>query len=84
MTVKLYGRATDMRRSFDGLCALTRQELKEDRLSGALFVFVNKRGTQMKCVYFDRSGFLHLEQVVGGRQIHPGLAFGAHAEYVVG
>jgi transposase len=57
IVVRLYGRPVDMRRSFDGLCALTRHELKEDPLSGALFVFVNRRGTQMKCLYFDRSGF---------------------------
>lgn len=57
ITVKLYGQPTDMRRSFDGLIALTRHELKDDPVSGALYVFVNKRGTQMKCLYFDRSGF---------------------------
>jgi transposase len=57
IAVKLYGRPTDMRRSFDGLIGLTRHELKDDPVSGALFVFVNKRGTQMKCLYFDRSGF---------------------------
>jgi transposase len=57
IAVQLYGKPVDMRRSFDGLSALTRHELKEDPLSGALFVFVNKRGTQMKCLYFDRSGF---------------------------
>jgi transposase len=57
IAVKLYGRPTDMRRSFDGLIALTRHELQDDPLSGALYVFVNKRGTQMKCLYFDRSGF---------------------------
>lgn len=57
IAVHLYGKPTDMRCSFNGLCALTRHELKEDPLSSALFVFVNKRGTQMKCLYFDRSGF---------------------------
>jgi transposase len=57
IAVKLYGQPTDMRRSFDGLIALTRHELQEDPVSGALYVFVNKRATQMKCLYFDRSGF---------------------------
>jgi transposase len=57
IAVQLYGKPVDMRKSFDGLCALTRYELKDDPLSGALFVFVNRRGTQMKCLYFDRSGF---------------------------
>lgn len=28
-----------------------------DPLNGALYVFVNRRGSQLKCLYFDRSGF---------------------------
>jgi transposase len=54
--VHLYGRPCDMRKSFDGLFALTRNELGCDPLSGRLFVFVNRRGTQIKVLYFDRSG----------------------------
>lgn len=54
--VHLYGRPTDMRKSYDGLYALTRNELQLDPLSGRLFVFVNRRGTQIKVLYFDRSG----------------------------
>lgn len=55
--VHLYGRPCDMRRSFDGLSALTRNELGCDPLDGSLYVYVNRRGTQIKCLYFDRSGF---------------------------
>ena len=55
--VQLYGRPCDMRKSFDGLHALVRHELRADALSGRLFVFVNRRGTQVKVLYFDRSGF---------------------------
>lgn len=55
--VHLYGHPTDMRKSFDGLYALTRNELGLDPLSGQLFVFVNRRATQIKVLYFDRSGF---------------------------
>ena len=55
--VQLYGRPCDMRKSFDGLYALTRNELQQDPLSGQLFVFVNRRGTQIKVLYFDRTGF---------------------------
>jgi transposase len=55
--VHLYGQPVDMRKSFDGLSALTRHELKEDPLSGSLYAFVNRRATQMKVLYFDRSGF---------------------------
>ena len=55
--VHLYGQPVDMRKSFDGLTALTQHSLGEDPLSGALFVFINRRATQMKVLYFDRSGF---------------------------
>ncbi len=55
--VHLYGQPVDMRKSFDGLYALTRQQLGQDPLSGELFAFINRRATQMKVLYFDRTGF---------------------------
>lgn len=48
---------TDMRKSFTGLRALTAQGLGEDPLSGAIFVFINRRATLIKCLYWDRTGF---------------------------
>jgi transposase len=54
--VHVYGRPADMRKSFDGLYALTRQELGQDPLSGNLFAFINRRATQIKVLYFDRTG----------------------------
>ena len=54
--VFLYGQPVDMRRSFDGLYALTRQQLKQDPLSGHLFAFINRRATQIKVLYWDRTG----------------------------
>ncbi len=55
--VQLYGQPVDMRKSFDGLSALARHGMGLDPLSGQLFVFVNRRATQIKVLYFDRSGF---------------------------
>jgi transposase len=46
-----------MRRSFDGLQALTRHAMDHDPLDGSLYVFVSRRGAQMRVLYFDRSGF---------------------------
>jgi transposase len=46
-----------MRKSFDGLYALVRHRLALDPLSGALFVFINRRSSQMKVLYWDRTGF---------------------------
>jgi len=55
--VHLYGQPVDMRKSFDGLYALTRHQLGQDPLSGDLFVFISRRAIQVKILYFDRSGF---------------------------
>ena len=55
--VYLWGQPTDMRKSFDGLYALARQGFECDPLLGHLFVFVNRRGTQIRVLYFERSGW---------------------------
>ena len=47
----------DMRRSFDGLSALVKNHLGEDPLSVHLFVFINRRRTYLKILFFDRSGY---------------------------
>jgi transposase len=52
----LYRGAADMRKSFDGLCGLVRAEMEADPLSGALFVFCNRRRTMVKLLYWDRDG----------------------------
>ena len=55
--VFLYGQPADMRKSFDGLQALTRHAMGQDPLNGSLYVFINRRGAQIRVLYFDRSGF---------------------------
>lgn len=47
----------DMRRSFDTLAAVVRDLLGEDPQSGALYVFVGKRPTRVKVLWWDRNGY---------------------------
>ena len=47
----------DMRRSFDTLGAVVREVLHEEPQSGALYVFVGKRPTRVKVLWWDRNGF---------------------------
>ena len=48
---------TDMRKGFDTLASLVREELKYDPLSGHLFLFVGRRRDRLKILYWDRDGF---------------------------
>lgn len=48
---------TDMRRSFDGLCALTIDIIQESPKSGHLFLFRSRRGEAVKILWWDRTGF---------------------------
>lgn len=51
-----YTEPVDLRKSFDGLVGLVKERLAEDPLSGTLFVFLNRRRTLLKSVYWDRTG----------------------------
>ena len=46
----------DLRQSFNGLYATVREQLKEDPLSGHLFVFTNKERDKVKVLFWDGSG----------------------------
>lgn len=50
-------RPMDMRCSFDGLAARVRRHLGQDPLSGHGFVFINRRRTLLKLLYFDGDGY---------------------------
>src|SRR5437879_12098023 len=54
----LAAQATDLRKSFDSLAELVRQQLQADPLSGQMFVFRNKRSDRVKLLYWDEDGFV--------------------------
>lgn len=54
----LYGSATDMRKSFDGLCGLVSSRLCRDVRSGEVFVFINKRRDKIKLLHWEAGGFV--------------------------
>jgi transposase len=47
----------DMRKSFDSLQALVREQLELDAFAGHLFVFTSRRKDRVKILYWDRDGF---------------------------
>ena len=53
----LYRPVTDMRKSFDSLCGIVKNELRQDILSGDIFVFVNRRRSHIKLLTWEGDGF---------------------------
>jgi len=54
----IYSAPTDMRKGFNGLSGLVRNKLGKNPLSGAVFIFVNRRRDRMKILVWESSGFV--------------------------
>lgn len=48
---------TDMRKGFDSLCGLVSSRLQLNVLSGAVFIFINRKGNQLKLLLWEGDGF---------------------------
>jgi transposase len=49
--------STDLRKAVNGLTVLVQERMKEDPLSGAVFLFCNKSRKLLKAVWWDKTGF---------------------------
>lgn len=56
VTVYAYTRPTDMRKGFDGLCALVTQGLGRNPLDGDVFLFVSQNRVRAKAIHWDGTG----------------------------
>ena len=67
----------DLRRSFDGLAATAASALRRDPSQGGLFVFINKRGDQVRVLFRDAHGWCILaKRVDRGRFRRPRIEDG--------
>ena len=48
---------TDMRKGFDSLCGIVSSEMRFDPLSSDVYVFINRRRTQIKLLHWEGDGF---------------------------
>lgn len=53
----LYRSFVDMRKSINGLSQIVSEDLKVNPCNGSLFVFISRDRTNLKALYWDKSGF---------------------------
>lgn len=56
--VYLHRKPVDMRKQMDGLSVLVKEVLEQNPLSGALFVFINRRRDKLKILLWEKNGFV--------------------------
>ena len=71
-SVRVYVAAqpTDLRKSFDGLSAVVAATFDQDPLCGHLFVFRNRRGDQIRVLFWDRTGYCILGKKLARGRFH--------------
>lgn len=57
---------TDMRKSFDGLMAVIRDNYQLDPYANAVYLFCGKDSRKIKALHFDRDGFVLLQKRLDG------------------
>jgi transposase len=66
--VYAYTRPADMRKGFDGLCALVTQGLQRDVLGGDIFIFIRRDRIRAKTLQWDGTGVcLYAKRLERGR-----------------
>lgn len=61
---------TDMRASYDSLFLKVKEVLRKNPLSGHVFIFINKRRTSVKALYYDGTGL-----VILSKRLEKGILF---------
>lgn len=70
--IYLYFPPTDMRKSIDSLCILISDQLSLNPADGHLFIFRNKSGNKIKCLYYEPNCFsLWYRRLEKGRFVFP-------------
>jgi transposase len=69
----------DMRKGFEGLYGLVRDQLGHDPLSGHLFLFTNKTRTRLKALVWDGSGLWVCSKRLEKGRFHWPEAEGKHS-----
>jgi transposase len=70
-----YNGSADMRKGFDSLSGIVSSFIKENPLSGAMFIFLNKKHNQVKLLLWEGDGFgLYHKRLEKGTYELPGCS----------
>jgi transposase len=70
--IYLHRKPVDMRKSYDGLFGIVKNELSMDVRSGGLFMFINLRRNRVKLMYWDSDGIaIWQKRLESGSLQHP-------------
>jgi len=68
----LYTGDTDMRKGFDSLCGIISSLMQLNALNGAVYIFINKKRTQVKLLLWEGDGLsLYHKRLEGGTYERP-------------
>ena len=68
----LYNGYVDMRKGYNGLSGLVRNELELDPLSGDVYIFINRSRNRMKLLVWESGGFvMYYKRLEQGRFVLP-------------
>ena len=74
----LYSQPCDMRKSFDALSGLVRNQLQRNPASGEVYVFVNRNRNCIKLLHWESGGFvLYYKRLEKGSFTAPKLQAGS-------
>lgn len=60
----------DFRKGHRGLCAIVEQALGHNPFSGALYVFRNRDGSRIKCLFWEDNGFVLYYKALSEEKFH--------------
>jgi len=64
----IYNDLADMRKGFDSLCGLVREEFKMNPLSGDVFIFLSRSRNKIKLLQWQQDGFaIYYKRLEKGR-----------------
>lgn len=72
LSIWLFSKPVDMRKSIDGLSVIVSDELKKNPTGPEVFVFYNRGMDKLKILYWDKNGFcLWYKRLERGRFLLP-------------